>query len=93
MKTINDNNTKELPDNNKYVVIFGATWCQHCGPMKQLLEKIEDVESFYCNVDESPDFTTKNNVMALPTIIVYNNGEEINRLIGTKTYDELKSIC
>jgi len=90
MKTINDSNYKELIKND-ILMIFTASWCGHCKPMKERLLSLTD--NFYaCDIDDSPEMSEFFNIASIPTIIVYKDGEEKSRLIGARTNDELKSI-
>ena len=92
MKTINDDNYLEILKTDFFAVLFSAPWCGHCKPMKEKMIGIDDFPIFICDVDESPEFSEKYNIMSIPTIIVYKDGEEFSRNIGKKSDDELKSI-
>jgi len=68
MKTINDDNYLEIFTTDYFAVLFSASWCGHCKPMK---ERLKDEENFYlCDIDESPNLSEKYNIMSIPTIVV-----------------------
>ena len=69
------------------VVDFFATWC---GPCKMLAPVFQEVgkeldgkAQFYkVDIDQSLDIARQFNVSTVPTIIVFKNGEPIERLVG-----------
>ena len=69
------------------VVDFFATWC---GPCKMLAPVFQEVGNeldgkaqFYkVDIDQSLDIARQFNVSTVPTIIVFKNGEPIERLVG-----------
>lgn len=69
------------------VVDFFATWC---GPCKMLAPVFQEVGNeldkkaqFYkVDIDESLDIARQFNVSTVPTIIVFKNGEPVERLVG-----------
>ena len=69
------------------VVDFFATWC---GPCKMLAPVFQEVGNeldkkaqFYkVDIDQSLDIARQLNVSTVPTIIVFKNGEPIERLVG-----------
>ena len=86
---INDSNFKEVVlENEKPVLVdFWATWC---GPCKMIAPVVEEIAQEYedkivvakIDVDEVPSVAAKYNVMSIPTLIVFENGKEVNRLVG-----------
>lgn len=76
------------------LVDFWASWC---GPCKMAGPEVEAVEAEVAdkaivakvNIDELPGLTTRYNVKAVPTFIVFRDGKEINRFTGFKTRKDL----
>lgn len=69
------------------LVDFWATWC---GPCKMIAPVVEEIAQEYegkivvakVDVDEVPNVAAQYNVMSIPTLIVFENGKEVNRLVG-----------
>ena len=76
---------EEVKKSDKKVLVdFYADWCGPCKMMAPAIEKIAEEVSEYAkvgkvNVDENQDLAMKYNVMSIPTILVFKNGQ-IKRL-------------
>lgn len=87
VKLTSENFEKEvLKANQKVLIDFWATWC---GPCRMLLPIVDEIAKEFdtvkickVNVDEQPELAKKYNVMAIPTMLVVNEGEIENRLVG-----------
>jgi thioredoxin 1 len=75
------------------VVDFWAEWCGPCKMIAPILEEIaseeEGVTIAKLNVDESPDVAMRYQVMSIPTLIVFENGEPAKRMVGAKGKGQL----
>lgn len=69
------------------LVDFWATWCMPC--QRQGIAIEEMAEEGYAvgkvNVDEEPELARKYNVMSIPTLIVFQNGQEAKRMVGLQS--------
>jgi len=86
--TLTDENFDDFVSSNKLVVVdFWAEWCMPC---RMLAPVIEELAKEYAgkivfgklNVDENPMTTAKFGIMGIPTLIVFKNGQPVDRIIG-----------
>lgn len=76
------------------LVDFFAPWCGPCkmlGPVIEELAQAYDGKAKICKVDidENDAITSKYGVQSVPTIIIFKNGEEVNRSVGYQDFDDL----
>lgn len=90
----NKNNFKELI-NNKVIVDFYADWCGPCKMLSPVLEKIseeENIDIVKINVDNEQELAREYGIMSIPTLIVFENGKEINKNIGLCSKQDIKEM-
>ena len=80
-------NSEVLSDNGVVVVDFFATWCGPCLKLAPILEEVEaefdsKVKSAKINTDENLDMARQYQVSGLPTLMVFKNGQAVERLVG-----------
>ena len=69
------------------LVDFWASWC---GPCKMLAPIIEELAKEYegkvkvgkVNVDDEAELSLRFNILSIPTVILFKEGKEVNRLVG-----------
>jgi thioredoxin 1 len=76
------------------VVDFWAEWCGPCKMIAPILSEIATEQAgkvtiAKLNVDENPDLAMRFNVMSIPTLLVFHNGELAKRLVGAKGKGQL----
>jgi thioredoxin 1 len=76
------------------VVDFWAEWCGPCKMIAPILgeiaaEQTGNLTVAKLNVDENPDIAMRFNVMSIPTLLVFKNGEVSKRLVGAKGKGQL----
>ncbi len=84
---------KALEGKALMLVDFWATWCGPCrmlGPViEQLAEDYEgkDVIIGKVDVDENPELAQRYGVMSIPTVLLLEDGKEIDRKVGVMPYE------
>ncbi|MGN0915760.1 MAG: thioredoxin [Succinivibrio sp.] len=95
---INDNQFEtEVLNSDKLVLVdFWATWCGPCkmiGPyLEELAEELPDVKIVKVDIDKNSAYATKYGVMSIPNLLLFKNGEIVNRQIGALPKSELKAF-
>ena len=94
MEIINEKNFAVKTKNGVVVVDFFANWCGPCRMMAPILENIQEelgdkISIYKVDVDESEELSRKFGVMSIPTLVIFKNGEEQNKLIGLRPKDSL----
>ena len=80
--------TNIVSEPEKVVLVdLWAEWCGPCKMMEPVLEQIAEeysdkVKVVKLNIDQNQDTPLKFNVMNIPTLILFRNGEEIDRVVG-----------
>lgn len=87
IKITAENYENEVLNSDKPVLLdFWAAWCGPCKMVSPLIDEIAlenaDIKVGKINVDEQPDLAAKFGVMSIPTLVVMENGKEVNRSIG-----------
>jgi thioredoxin 1 len=78
------------------VVDFWAEWCgpcKHQGPIfERLAEEFSSAGFYKANVDKNRDLARHHGITGIPTIIIFNDGKEINRVNGFQTEAKLRDL-
>ncbi len=80
----------------KVIVDCYADWCGPCKMLSpifdELAEENKQCEFYKLNVDESNIIPRTYGIMSIPTILIFQNGELKEQLVGFKTKEELKNL-
>ena len=76
-----------LRSSEPVVVDFFAEWCGPCKAMAPALEQVATelkgkVKVVKLDVDQNPDITQKYRIQAMPTLMVFKDGNVVNQKIG-----------
>ena len=90
-----ENFQAEITKSDKPVLVdFWAVWCGPCQMMAPILHELEaempDVQIGQVNVDEQMDLARQFRVVSIPTLIIFKNGQEVQRMVGVTSKEELK---
>jgi len=91
-----DELNKHLKEEKRLVVVdFHAIWCGPCKKLMPVLEKMVD-EHDLCllkvDVDESEEFSDHYEVITIPTLLFFKNGELLDKLVSSDENDVLQLI-
>ena len=72
-------------------------WAPWCGPCRMISPVVEELASQMTgrlrvgklNVDENPSTTARFNIRSIPTLLVFNGGREIDRIVGVQPKSEI----
>ena len=76
------------------LVDFWAEWCGPCKMIAPILDQIGEEQSgklriAKLNVDDNPDIARRFEVMSIPTLIVFKDGQPAKRMVGAKGKSQL----
>ncbi|UZK64234.1 thioredoxin [Mycoplasma mycoides subsp. capri] len=86
---------KEIKE-GKVLVDFNATWCGPCKMLTPILhdfaKKVDGVKFLDVDVDLNRQVAEEFRIMSIPTLITFENGNQVNKHIGFATPDQLKKL-
>lgn len=79
-----------------HLLIFGAEWC---GPCQMMLPRLEELAAKVDrkaivrkhNVDSDPQIPTQFRIMSIPTIIIFKDGQPVEKFVGVQDVATLES--
>ncbi len=85
-----------VKSSNKVVIDCYATWCGPCKMLSPIIDElndeINDIDFYKLDVDDSEDISKKYGIMSIPTLLVFEEGELKDKIIGFKSKEELNKI-
>lgn len=86
---LNESNFESAIQSGVTLVDFFATWCGPCKMLSPIIEEIaaeaDGFSVYKVDIDECEDLAMDFSVMSVPTLIIFKDGEETERLIGVRS--------
>ena len=98
VKVTNENFEKEVINSNEKVIVdFFATWCGPCQMLAPVLSEIAEeykdkIKVCKINIDEEQELAEKFEVVSIPTLVIFENGQPVKKYIGYISKEELIKI-
>ena len=74
----------------KQLYYFSAPWCTPCKALGPTMNRVMDqIPVNKINIDYEADVVQKYGVRNIPTVILVENGQEVRRFTGNKSYNEV----
>ena len=91
---VSDANFELEIGNGVALIDFWAPWCGPCKMQGPIIEKVaarvnSGTRVGKCNVDENPALAARFGIRSIPTLLLFRNGKETERLVGLQSEDTL----
>ncbi|KAK8946023.1 hypothetical protein KSP40_PGU019040 [Platanthera guangdongensis] len=78
-------------------VEFWASWCEPCRVIHPLIDKLSStyegkIRFFKLNTDDNPEIVAQYEIRSIPTVVIFMNGEKMDRIIGAVSESTLVSF-
>lgn len=91
-----ENDFKEKVANGKVLIDCFATWCGPCRMLSPIIDElageVSDYSFYKLDVDKNENVAREYGIMSIPTLLIFENGELKQTLVGFKSKEELKEI-
>ena len=77
----------------KQLFYFTAPWCGPCKMLSPVMDQVsQSIPVEKINIDYEIDRAKSANVMSVPTVILVENGQEVRRFVGARSYQDVMNF-
>lgn len=88
-----DFEARVLQADNPVLIDLWAEWCGPCRKVSPIVDEIaaetDGLDVYKINVDDHPQVSMNYKVMSIPTLLLFKDGELVNRIVGAKPKSSL----
>ncbi|MDO4548045.1 MAG: thioredoxin [Clostridia bacterium] len=97
VKTFTYDDIKDISAKGKVLVDFWASWCGPCRMVSPIVDRLAEeyagkITVGKLNIDEYPQAATENNVASIPTLVTFDSGVEVERMIGAHGQEDIADM-
>ena len=86
----------EAVKEGRVLVDFYADWCGPCRMLSPVVDEIAEEGGDFVvakvNVDNEPNIANEYSISAIPTLLVFKNGEVVNKSVGVISKEEILNL-
>lgn len=95
---VTDSNFEEITKEGVTIIDYFAEWCGPCKMLTPVLQKVAEelkgqVKFGKLDIDKNHMTAQNHKVTSVPTLILFKDGQEVNRLIGLQKEDAVKEFA
>ena len=97
MHITKENFEQQVIRSDKPVLLdFWAPWCAPCRMVLPVVEEIaqerSDILVGKINIDEQPELASRFRIMTIPTLMVLEGGEQVNKAVGALPKEQILEL-